>query len=675
MPQYNGVWTLEAQAQAQSNQQWVTDPNFKNTTLLLQADGAANTAQNNLFLDTSSNQFAITRNGNTTQGSFSPFSQAPGYWSAYCAGSGYNPIYVDAGTACAYGTGDFTVELFFYSVGTTSANQVIFDQRPNATNGLYPVIYLNNTSGKLVYQTNSADRITADNPFSFNVWTHIVVSRVSGTTRMFINGTQQTTTYADTNNYLNGASRPILGHGFANNSAYPNGYYSNVRVLKGTGVTSVTVPTSKLENIANTSLLICQSNRFVDNSTANSGSGFTVLTSGTPSVQAFGPFAPALQWTPDVVSGSGYFDGTGDYLTVADTTALEPDTGDFCWESWVYHTTAASASNVYTEQTGGGLAVYRTAAGKVQVDKSGVANVLTSANNVPVNAWTHIAVTRSGTTLRIFINGAIDASTTYSTSLAGTSAISYGASPTGSATFTGYLSNVRFVKASAVYTVAFTPPTAPLTAISGTSILLNYTNAGIYDATMANNLETVGNAQVATSPVKYGSGSMAFDGTGDWLSVPYKNANFPDITQASQFTLECWIFPTSFNTAQATICGTRLNGITGWEFRLSTAGVLQIYNTGGAATVSSSISVSLNTWTHVAAVKTMSTLITLYINGINVGSGTFASATATTNPLYIGGDGVNNDGFIGYIDDLRITQGVARYYQNFTPPQQALPRQ
>ena len=59
MPQYQGVWTLEQQAQAQSNQQWVTDPNFKNTTLLLQADGTGSGSQNQTFLDGSTNNFSV----------------------------------------------------------------------------------------------------------------------------------------------------------------------------------------------------------------------------------------------------------------------------------------------------------------------------------------------------------------------------------------------------------------------------------------------------------------------------------------------------------------------------------------------------------------------------------------------------------------------------------------
>jgi hypothetical protein len=63
------------------------DPNFNQTTLLLHGDGT-NGAQNNTFLDSSTNTFTITRNGNTTQGTFSPFSLPNGEWSNYFDGSG-----------------------------------------------------------------------------------------------------------------------------------------------------------------------------------------------------------------------------------------------------------------------------------------------------------------------------------------------------------------------------------------------------------------------------------------------------------------------------------------------------------------------------------------------------------------------------------------------------------
>jgi len=82
------------------------DPYFYSVTSLLHGDGT-NGAQNNTFLDSSTNNFTITRNGNTTQGSFSPFSQTG--WSNYFDGSGdYLQVSTSSTTPFALGSGDFT---------------------------------------------------------------------------------------------------------------------------------------------------------------------------------------------------------------------------------------------------------------------------------------------------------------------------------------------------------------------------------------------------------------------------------------------------------------------------------------------------------------------------------------------------------------------------------------
>ena len=84
----SGIWTLDQQAYWQKLGQWPTagnnpvDPQFNYVTMLLHGDGT-NGAQNNTFLDSSTNNFTITRNGNTTQGSFSPYGSN---WSNYFGG-------------------------------------------------------------------------------------------------------------------------------------------------------------------------------------------------------------------------------------------------------------------------------------------------------------------------------------------------------------------------------------------------------------------------------------------------------------------------------------------------------------------------------------------------------------------------------------------------------------
>ena len=98
-----GVWRPNEVLQAVNASLWplgiTYDPYFKYVTLLLHGDGT-NGAQNNTFLDSSSNNFTITRNGNTTQGTFSPYGSN---WSSYFDGTSYASI---SGGVTNVGTGD-----------------------------------------------------------------------------------------------------------------------------------------------------------------------------------------------------------------------------------------------------------------------------------------------------------------------------------------------------------------------------------------------------------------------------------------------------------------------------------------------------------------------------------------------------------------------------------------
>jgi hypothetical protein len=505
-----------------------------------------------------------------------------------------------------------------------------------------------------------------------NTWVHVAFVRSSGTVTVYQNGVSvgtgsKSAAVGDTANlYL------LRNSGDANQDL--PGFISNFRICKAAVYTSTFTPnttpfTTTSQGATSCQLLTFQNNRFIDNSVNAS-----TVTPTVTSVQAFGPFAPALQWTPDVVGGSGYFDGTGDYLAVADTTSLEPGTGDFCFETWVYHTSASDGSSfdTYTFQTSGGLFVYRNLSNKIQVDSDGVVAILTSASNVPFNSWTHIAVTRSGTTLRIFINGVVDASVTNSTNIAGSGNITYGGRSDGSI-LDGYMSSTRFVKGSPVYTTTFTPPTAPLTAISGTSLLLNYTNAGIYDGKMGCVVETVSTAQVSTNPVKYGTGSIKFNGSTDRLTI--RRSDLFDFG-TGDFTIESWILFNSVSTIQA-FATNYLNSTTGWGWQWRSDTGAWNFGYGDTGLISYTNTPVVGTWIH-SAVCRSNNVLRMFVNGVLVStvtnstnmSGTTTDLTLGVNPF---SGGVQY--FNGYLDDFRITKGVGRYTATFTPPQQALPRQ
>jgi hypothetical protein len=232
----------------------------------------------------------------------------------------------------------------------------------------------------------------------------------------------------------------------------------------------------------------------------------------------------------------------------------------------------------------------------------------------------------------------------------------------------GHIADVRIVKGTAVYTSSFTPPTAPLTVISNTTLLCNFTNAGILDYTRKNSLETVGNVQINTSVKKYGTGSLAFDGTGDYLVAPVISNDLFNFGTGN-FTVEMWFYANSLSaTDYAALCGCNntLASSNEWGAYVRSNG---IFFYGSSGTLTGGGTISTGTWHHYAAVRNGNTL-NVYLNGVSQASATVTgSYTNSSVGFRVGDDPYSgNPSFNGYIDDLRITKGIARYTSNFTPP-------
>jgi hypothetical protein len=655
------------------------DSKFNYVTMLLHGNGT-NGAQNNTFVDSSTNNFSITRNGNTTQGTFSPYGAN---WSNYFDGSG-DYLSVSSNAAFGYGTGDFTIEFWVFPTSATGT-QVYLDQRAGTSTSAVPTIYT--SSGTIYYYVSGSNRITGGS-LSLNQWSHIAICRSGTSTKLFINGTQSGSTFTDTTTYITSPVRIADGNDGAGPYPYP-GYISNFRIIKGNALytTTFTPPTSPLTAITNTSLLTCADNRFIDDSTNN----FTITRNGDVSVQRFSPFSPTSAYTTSVIGGSGYFDGSGDYLTVPDSSAIAFGSGDLTIECWCYSfaTTGGADQIILGKYTGSfGSSSFSMGQNNTTLTMAFYTGgssyfLMTSSVALQGRVWNHIAVTRSGNSWYMFLNGVQVANTTQNvTVISNTTPLYVGGEPYYNQMFTGYISNLRIVKGTAVYTSAFTPPSAPLTAITNTSVLLSYTNAGILDNAMMNDLETVGNAQISTSVKKFGTGSISFDGTGDYLYGPTSpNTSFG----TGDFTIEFWMY--SNNVSGASQLGmlqmsdsagglkasylTQLcinQGQTASGSALNGAIVANINNTNVGSTTAV---LTTGTWYHIALVRSSGT-VNLYVNGTSVGSATITSAI---NGPYIVVGGYYSSSFLfnGYLDDVRITKGFARYTSNFTAPTAAFP--
>ena len=647
-----------------------TDPNFENVTLLLHGDGT-NGGQNNTFVDGSTNNFTITRNGNTTQGTFSPYGDN---WSNYFDGTDDYLSIADNANLRA-GSGTFTIEAWIYREATGAAHTIY------AKGGASTGIVLQVTSTNVLRFTHTTTNIDSTGTIGLATWTHVAVVREgtgSNQTKLYINGTQDGTGTVSTDFTQTEEVRIGTNRGATEDF---NGYISNLRFVKGTAVYTgaFTVPTAPLTAISNTQLLTCKSNRFRD----ESANAFTITRNNNATVQRFSPFSPTAAYAAGTIGGSGYFDGTGDYLSRAFTSTTDgmyPQGTTYTIEAWFYASLTTnvriiydcSASNV-ASFGGVWLGINAGAAQFNCRPTTGGTLTSISGGSIVANSWNHIAISVNAGSGRLFLNGTQVGSTT---TISACSFTPVGASvgrfsngyTTGTPDYAGYIADIRVIQSTAQYTANFTPATTPLTAVTNTSLLLNFTNAAILDNAMMAVPETVGNAQIDTTTKKYGTGSLEFDGTGDWLLVP----DSPDQRLGTgNLTIECWLYLSATGTARG-IVG-KGTSTTGWLLSTNTSNAVVF--TYGTSTITSTGTLSGTTWYHIAVVRegTGTNQTKIYIGGTNDGTGTVSTDFTQTNAAYVGANRTGGDPMNGYIDDLRITKGVARYTATFTPPTAAFP--
>jgi len=663
--------------------QIVTDPYYEYTTLLLPGNGT-NLKNNNEFLDSSSNAFTVTRNPLTgpnapTQGTFSPFSQTG--WGNYFSGS--SALSTTSNAAFNFSTGSFTLECWFNKQGSGGSSDAVGNLLVYTGGGGNNSTWLGITDsgtiiGKVGFSGSWAAEISGGS-VSNGTWNHVALVRNStgNTLTLYLNGSSiaSTTNSTDLSTYGTNSSIAVnLG-----STRYFNGYISNARIVKGVAVYTgtFTPPTSALAatqsagtNISaitgtQTSLLTCQSNRFIDNATANSGSGFAITLTGSPSVQAFSPFNPTSSWSATTNGGSGYFDGSGDYLTVASNSAFAFGTNNFAIAFWIYPTQAFAATGSapvsMAYNTGFNISI-----DNVELSFWIAGTRITSSTRPTPNQWNYVVCTRQSGTAYVYINGTQTATGSLTGSVANSQIYIGTASHNIAAeTVVGYLSGIRILDTN----LASTVPTSPPTNDGNTKLLLNFTNGGIYDATSKNDLETVGDAKISTAQSKWGGSSMAFDGTGDYLQAP--DTELLEFG-SGDFTIETWVrfaaLPSSgaFQTLISKFDNSTQKSYSFYVY--NNAGTYQLYftyTTNGSTNVNpvaNGITVTTNTWYHYAVCRSGANL-RMFIDGTQVGS-TYNISTDSifggTYPVQVGASTASNV-LNGFLQDTRVTKGYARY--------------
>ena len=187
-----------------------------------------------------------------------------------------------------------------------------------------------------------------------------------------------------------------------------------------------------------------------------------------------------------------------------------------------------------------------------------------------------------------------------------------------------------------------------------------------------------GNAQISTAQSKFGGSSIAFDGAGDYLSAGILE-DWTFLNDGTAFTVEAFVRGSVFS-GNRVIASTIVNS--------SSVGIFLSVNSGKASfriargstgnfalSLDADTVLSVDTWHHLAFVLTAEGVGAIYVNGTLEDSGTASSFSLSrpSYPLAIGANPNISLFFNGYIDDLRITKGVARYTANFTPPTAPFP--
>jgi hypothetical protein len=672
---YTGGFTVPTSAFPDNS---LGDPYFNSVSLLMHADGTVYTSpanNNNTIIDSSYNAFTITKTGAPIQGTFSPFDNNG--WGAFYNNASYSNV--SNNTALDLGAGNFTVEFWLYVPGawaSLGAGAVMGKKLDDTTNGWQ--IYRNGSQANLMAARLSLtnDFFTGSTPAN-SVWQHWALVRNGSTVTWYKNGVVDATG----TNSSNITDPDSLKIGYANTwGVYGQFYMSNLRIVKGTAVyTSAFTPTTvQLPAITGTSLLTLQNGRFVDNSV----NAFAITTgAGAPAINFGGPVTTGVSYSSTINGRSIYLNGTTDYVSAAGSVTIP---GDFTVEAWVYDkgtTTYATALGCRTTGTWQGFYLQRSNGSANIIAAVGSAgttaySITQSSGTYTTNVWHHIALVRSGSTATVYVDGLSVGTGALAGTITAGANFKIGTDPqniTGITYFSGYVSNARLVNGTALYKANFIPPTAPLAITGNTALLLNAAGSGIIDGTGKINLTTVSTATTSTTQVKFGTGSMYFDGSG-YLTAP--NTGFANFGTGN-FTVE-WqqYFTGAWTSSNGAGIGQKLNDAsTGWIIYRNTASNINSYSFRTVATdYASTVTPTANVWEHWAIVRNGTTL-TWYCNGTACGTftGVSANITDSTGLLTVGWAQRWATAFVGYIDDLRITNGIARYTSNFTAPTAALP--
>ena len=643
-------------------------------------------SSNQIIQNHANSNYPIAVNGDAHAGTFSPY-RSGGYSTKFEPNSYFNIL-----NQPAIGSGDCSIECWV-NVSTLSQWHGIIKRGGNNQAGNFQFYVRNDTEVYLNWSGSSAGTAitTSGANIQPNTWYWLQVIRSSGTVNIYVNGVSKAS-FSDSSNISSTTYYDIGGW---------TSYYSDalIRDLRVSTVarSSSTGPSDKLEVDSDTTFLTCNL-PYVTFSTPSAVNNYVQYISGPVSTKPFSPY-DYLEYSTTDHGGSVYFDGSNDDLTITDHSAFDLSTGnwtvEFWWNPKSVNTNEGPMSVGYgsgSTPTGLKFAWENDKLYAFSMDGStlqtGLYHDATAASLV--NRWNHVAAVYNGTNTDLYLNG-VASGRAQSTNFGENSSDDVRIGSVRRLSSIHYsecsISDVRIVKGTAVYSGNFTPPTGPLTTTGGTypsttnvntsitasntSLLIKGIDASIIDKSQGSNLKLEGSVAGSTNQVRSGAWvntkTMKFDSVDDLINLN----GVLDLSQAC--TWEAWVYFDNHPDASGFMHMFQSASYSSTDppfgIRFKTTGGMKInfvlYTTSGNHEVSSPNAISLDTWYHLAFSRTSSGVYNVYIDGTRYSTFTeSATYQSAGDVMVIGNSGTGSTParyLDGYMQDIRITQGLARY--------------
>jgi hypothetical protein len=604
---------------------------------------------------------------------------------------GTNNTYVATSSAIYYvlSTFNFTIEFWFNATSISSTSYLLFNKAYgttyaanmwnlgfNSSNNL--VLYIYNVS------SNTTAFITTNTVFSTATWYHIAIVRNNTTFMIYVNGVIDNVNVTSASMDGGNSSLICIGSIAASNSftGFIDEFLLSVGYAKYS--TNFTVPSIPINSVieqndipASATILLLHGDG------ANAG---TTITDSSYYQNAISNTSVTTSTTKSVFGNTSLSFNGAAKISTASSTTYSFATANFTIEFWFNANSVTTTQLLYSNADWGtnhfGIVIISSTA-NVQIYNYSSGSFLFTGPAISANVWYHLALTRSGNTLTLYLNGVSAGIYINSGSIdsGGSFPAVFGAYPTTGSFFTGYIDEIRITKGFALYTGNFNLPPSPfnpapvydILPYDNTILLLHAegTNGTITSVTdssyygVAVTPYLTATPSYSTSIYKFGTSSFSFNGYANSVMNVLRTGLLPGLG-SNDFTIEFWIYVPSF-ASQMRYMG-NFSSAPAYEIG-NGAGAQPFFNSNLGLLLLSGVGTS--TWTHIAFVRYNNRLYG-YVNGTLSNSMVY-NGSIDSNVSYtidIGGCGYNsgqpNATFTGNMDEIRITKGLARYTSNFS---------